>query len=197
MRKGDLTRERIVDTALELATRDGLSGVSLANLAGKVGMSKSGLFAHFRSKEDLHLEIIRAASLSFENEVFMPALRAPRGLPRLKAIVDRWIEWDEDPCRPGGCPIAQLAPELDDQEGPARDALVEAQAKWLRTLARAVKLAVEEKHLRSDTDPELFAFLVNGIFLSFHQSRRLLRDPRAKTRVRAAFRELVAAHEPR
>jgi AcrR family transcriptional regulator len=197
MRKGALTRERIVEQALELAGRDGLGGVSLGQLADRVGMSKSGLFAHFKSKDELHLEIIRAASESFRREVFDPALRSARGEPRLRAIIERWIAWDDDPGRPGGCPISQLAAELDDQPGPAREALVETQQNWMNALSHAVRLAVDEGHLRGDTDPELFAFQVNGIFLSFHQSRRLLRDPRAKARVRAAFKQLLAGHQAR
>jgi AcrR family transcriptional regulator len=194
MGKGEQTRERIVDRALELASRDGLGGVSLAQLADRVGMSKSGLFAHFRSKEELQLEVIRAAAEGFRREVFEPALRSPRGEPRLRAIVERWMEWDEDPARPGGCPIAQLATELDDQPGPARDALVRTQQEWIAALSQAVRLAVEEGHFRKETDPELFAFQLNGLFLGYHQARRLLRDPRAKTRIRAAFRQLVALH---
>ena len=197
MRKGDQTRERIVDLALELASRDGLAGVSLGQIADRVGMSKSGLFAHFTSKDELHIEVIRAASDSFRREVFEPALRAARGEPRLKAIVERWIAWDEDAGRPGGCPITQLATELDDKPGPARDALVETQQSWMLALTHAVGLAKEEGHLRPDVDPDLFAFQIHGLFLSFHQSRRLLRDPRAKSRVRAAFKQLLDNSRPR
>lgn len=197
MRKGDTTRERIVDHALELASRDGLAGVSLGQLADRVGMSKSGLFAHFKSKDELHLEVIRAAADGFRRQVFEPAIRAPRGEPRLKAIVERWIAWDEDPVRPGGCPITQLAVELDDQPGPARDALVATKREWMHAIEHAVKLAVDEGHLRVDTDPELFAFQLNGIFLSLHQSRRLLDDQRAKSRVRAAFKQLLETYHPR
>lgn len=197
MRKGDQTRERIVDLALELASRDGLAGVSLGQLANRVGMSKSGLFAHFRSKDELHLEIIRAASEGFRREVFEPAIRAPRGEPRLKAMIERWIAWDEDVSRPGGCPITQLAIELDDKPGPARDALVEAKQSWMLAITHAVRLAIEEGHFRHDVDPDLFAFQINGMFLSFHQARRLLRDPRATSRVRAAFRQLLEHSRPR
>lgn len=197
MRKGDQTRERIVDHALLLASRDGLAGVSLGQLADRVGMSKSGLFAHFTSKEELHLEVIRAAAASFRREVFEPALRSPRGEPRLRAIVERWIAWDEDViARPGGCPIIQLAAELDDQPGPARDALVAQQRDWIKALSYAVKLAADAGHLRRDTDPDLVAFQINGIFLSFHQSRRLLGDPRAKALVRSAFKQLIASFQP-
>lgn len=197
MRKGDQTRERIVDLALELASRDGLSGVSLAQIADRAGMSKSGLFAHFRSKDELHLEVIHAATASFRREVFEPAIRVPRGEPRLKAMIERWIAWDEHASRPGGCPLTQLGTELDDKPGPARDALVEAKQSWMLAITHAVRLAIEEGHLRADVDPDLFAFQINGMFLSFHQSRRLMHDPRATARVRAAFKQLLDYSRPR
>jgi AcrR family transcriptional regulator len=129
MPKGAATRDRIIDHAFRVATVEGIGGVTLGRLAADVGMSKSGLFAHFRSKEELQLEVLRVAAERFTETVVKPALAAPRGLPRVRAVFERWMTWtaDED-CMPGGCLFAAAGVELDDQPGVLRDALADAQA---------------------------------------------------------------------
>src|SRR5215831_17925269 len=144
MSKGEETRERILDRAFRTATRDGLGGLSIGTLASELGMSKSGLFSHFGSKEDLQIEVLRAASQRFEEYVWRPALKAPRGEPRLRKLVERWLLWVNEPSMPGGCLFVAAGVELDDREGRARDFLVGEQKKLCASLAKAAQIAVEE-----------------------------------------------------
>ena len=132
MRKGELTRQSIVEHAAGLASRIGLGGITIGALAGDLDLSKSGLFAHFRSKEALQLQVLEHAAARFTELVIRPALAAPRGEPRLRALFDRWRRWPEASGLPGGCLFVQAAVELDDQPGPARDQLVQAGAGLAR-----------------------------------------------------------------
>jgi AcrR family transcriptional regulator len=191
--KGAETRERILDHAFRAASRDGLDGISIGSLAAELGLSKSGLFAHFGSKQELQVELLKAAALRFESCVVRPALRAPRGVPRIRRLFDNWLAWLDDPQFPGGCIFVAAAAELDDREGRPRDALVAIQKQWLATLAKAARLAVESGHLKSALDCEQFAFELNGIVLSAQHGKRLLRDARAEARARQAFERLLAA----
>jgi len=191
MSKGLQTRERILDTAFRLAARDGLEGLSLSALAGELGLSKSGLFAHFVSKEELQLEMLRVASQRFIDQVMAPAFRQPRGLPRLRTLFENWRRWVSDPRLPGGCVFVAAAAELDDREGPVRDFVVSQQKALLESLARTARICVEEGHFRRDLDVDQFAFDVLGIYLVFHHARRLLRDPRAEQRAKRAYTRLV------
>jgi AcrR family transcriptional regulator len=191
MAKGIDTKERIVASALRVASVEGLEGITLGRLADEVGMSKSGLFAHFRSKEELQLAVLTAASEAFTDVVVRPALAAPRGRPRVQALFDHWLEWESHVSVPGGCVFMHLSVELDDKEGPARDALVLAQQWWLDAIARAAKLAVSVGDFKSDTDPELFAFQMHGILNAFYHSKRLLRDPKSSDRARRSFESLL------
>ncbi len=197
MRKGEATRERILESALELASTEGLTGLSIGRLADRNGMSKSGLFAHFGSKEGLQLDVLELATARFRETVFTPALRADRGEPRIRALFTRWLDWIDQLARPGGCLFTAAAAELDDQPGPAREALVEVQRQWAETLARAARIAIEEGHFRSDVDPHLFSFQLHAIILGYHHARRLLRDPHAGRRAREAFDALIATARPR
>src|SRR5262245_18736136 len=124
MTKGASTRERILERAYRLASRDGLEGLSLGRLAAEIGLSKSGLFAHFQSKEELQVEVLRQAAQRFIEVVWGPALRAPRGEPRLRQLFTGWLRWLDDPTSPGGCVFAAASVELDDHDGRARDFLV-------------------------------------------------------------------------
>ena len=197
MRKGEATRERILESALELASTEGLIGLSIGRLADRNGMSKSGLFAHFGSKEGLQLDVLDLATAKFRESVFTPALRADRGEPRLRALFTHWMDWADHQSLPGGCLLTAAAVELDDQPGPARDALVDAQRQWADSLARAVRIAIEERHFRADVDPHLFAFQLHSILLGYHHARRLLRDPQAADRARDAFEALITSARPR
>jgi AcrR family transcriptional regulator len=191
MTKGLETRDRILDTAFRLAARDGLDGLSLSALAGELGLSKSGLFAHFRSKEDLQLQMLQVASDRFVQTVMVPAFQERRGLPRLDSLFDRWVRWASDPELPGGCIFVAAASELDDQEGRVREFVVAQQRRLLEAIARATNIAVQAGHFRRDLDVDQFAFEVLGIYLAFHHARRLLRDPRAEKRARRAWAHLI------
>jgi AcrR family transcriptional regulator len=188
-----MTRERIVDLALQVASVDGLDGITLGGLARDVGLSKSGLFAHFRSKEELQLAVLDAATQKFTEVVVRPALAAPRGEPRVRALFERWLGWERHESIPGGCVFMQLSVELDDHPGAARDALVVAQRRWLDSLARAAEIAVQEEHFRDDLDTKGFAFKLFGVLCSYYHVKRLLRDDGAEDYARQAFEELVAA----
>ncbi len=196
MTKGQETRDRIVDHAFRVATRDGLEGLSIGALASDLGLSKSGLFAHFGSKEDLQIAVLTAAAKRFEETVVLPSFRAPRGLPRLKRWFDAWLKWLGDPAVPGGCVFMAAAVELDDREGRVRDYLVSTQKTLLGALARCARLAVEVGHFRSNLDCEQLAFELYGILLTCSHAKRLLRDPRAEARARAAFERLVDWAKP-
>ena len=193
MSKGNETRNRIVETALRAASMDGLEGITLGKVAADVGMSKSGLFAHFDSKEALQVDVLSAAAEKFTDVVVAPALAAPRGEPRLRALFERWLEWEQHESLPGGCVFMHAAAELDDRPGPARESLVEQQRKWLDTLAKAVRMTIDAGHFRADVDPTLFAFQLYGIVLSYYHSARLFRDPDAKSNAVAAFESLVVS----
>jgi AcrR family transcriptional regulator len=189
--KGDETRDRIVDRAFRLASRDGLSGLSIGRLATELGLSKSGLFAHFGSKEDLELAVLKAGAERFADQVLRSAFSAPRGVPRLRKLFKNWVAWVTDPAQPGGCILFAASAELDDSEGPQRDFLASSQAALMAALAKAARFGVETGELRHDLDCEQFAFELQGILMAYHHARRLLRDPKAEARAKAAFERLL------
>ncbi len=190
MTKGEETRQAILARAFELATVVGVSGLSIGRLAEETGLSKSGLFAHFGSKEALEVAVVEEASRQFVQEVMVPALREPRGEPRLQALFSYWLKWGE---RPGGCFFVGASTELDDRPGPPRDALVRAQKDWVDELAKAARIAVREGHFRPDLDPDQFAFELYSIMLGAHLFARFLREPTASTRTHDAFVRLVSS----
>jgi AcrR family transcriptional regulator len=191
--KGEETRQAILARAFELATVVGVSHVTIGRLAEETKLSKSGLFAHFGSKEALDVAIVEEASRQFVQSVMVPALREPRGEPRVRALFENWIEWGQ---RPGGCFFVGACAELDDRPGPPRDALIHASRDWIDELAKAARIAIREGHFASATDAEQFAFELYGIMLSCHQFSRFLREPDALARARAAFERLVVSSRP-
>ena len=190
--KGRQTRAAIVDAALALASHIGLEGLSIGALAEVTGMSKSGVFAHFGSREELQISVVREYHARFEDEVFRPSMKAGRGLPRLRELFDRWlkrvsIEIDS------GCIYISGAVEFDDRPGPVRDALVDMVNTWQRALERSIAVAVAEGHLRADTDARQLLFEIHGLILALHHDARFLRHAGATERARAGF-ERVLAH---
>ena len=190
MGKGAKTHEAILGEAVELASIAGLEGVTIGTLAAHTRLSKSGLFAHFGSKENLQLETLGAAPERFVAYVVSPALKQPAGTRRVRALFNNWVEWSGAQGR-GGCLFVASAVELDDQEGPARDFLVEKQREWLDVIARTARRAVDVGDFRPDLDCEQFAHDLYSNFLGYHHARRLMRDPKAESRARAAFEQLL------
>lgn len=197
MGKGEKTRAAILDEALSLASAIGLEGLSIGRLAEEMDLSKSGLFAHFDSKENLQVQLLERAAERFAEEVVHPALAEPAGERRLRVLFERWLEWPKRVRQPGGCIWVAAATELDDRPGVARDRLVALWRDWFATIARVVRRAQETGELRADVDPDQFAFEMNGIALAWHLDSRLLGDSRAFERARAAFDRLLAGARPR
>lgn len=193
MAKGAETRERILERAYRLASRDGLQGLSLSTLAAETGLSKSGLFAHFGSKEELELEVLRQAAQRFEQVVWGPVVRAPRGEARLRRLFEGWIRWLDDPTSPGGCIFSTASVELDDRPGRVRDFLVETQTRLLASVARAARIAVEAGDFHERVDGDQLAFELYSLLLGYNHYKRLLRDPSAAERVWNGFERLMAA----
>jgi len=197
MTKSETTHQRILWRGLEIVSERGLGGVSLGGLADRSGMSKSGLFAHFRSKEELQVELLGAAEAALRREVVDPVVDVPEGLPRLRALVGRWLGWAARSGLPGGCPLYAAAFELDDaEEGPVRDFLMRSKDKWSGMLEGLVKKSVDLGHLREDLDAAQFVWQLDGIYLSHHVSQRLMRDPEADARALTAFEKLVTSSLP-
>jgi len=190
MGKGEATKEAILDEAARLARTVGLGGMTIGVLAAKTQLSKSGLYAHFRSKETLQLQLLEHAKTRFVTEVIAPALAAPRGEPRVRALFESWLNWDS---APGGCIFTAAASEVDDQPGLVRDRVVRDQRDWLGTMAEVFRTGIAEGHFHADADPDQFAFDLEGVMLSFHMSNRLLGDGQSAARARRAFEELLSA----
>jgi AcrR family transcriptional regulator len=190
--KGERTRAAILDAALRIVSKAGLDGLTIGTLADATGMSKSGLFAHFGSREELLLAVLAHGQAEFTEVVFQPAMTKPRGLPRLKAMFTNWLDWTESAELPGGCPMIGGATEFDDKPGPVRDMLAGGQRTWIDTLKRTVRQAVEEGQLPTATDPEQIAFEMFGIALVVHHHRRLLGYPKARARALAALDKLLS-----
>jgi AcrR family transcriptional regulator len=192
MGKADRTRTAILEAGVRMASRTGFSGVSLAPLAQECALSKSGLFAHFASKEALQLAMLDFAAERFRETVVIPTLRTPRGLKRLRAAFDRSLDWAERAQLPGGCLFYAAAAELDDQPGPVRDRLVALQEQWFDALRRIVAGAIETGELSPRLDRAQFVSDFWGILLMHRVAGRLLHDPTADRRARTSFRRLIA-----
>jgi AcrR family transcriptional regulator len=192
--KGERTRAAILDAALRLVSKAGLEGLTIGTLADVTGLSKSGLFAHFGSREELLLAVLNHGQQEFIEVVLNPALRKPRGLPRLRAMFINWLDWTESADLPGGCPMIAGATEFDDKPGPVKDMLAAGQRAWIDTLQRAVRQALEEGQVEAGTDPEQIAFEMFGIALVVHHHRRLLGYQKARERALAALDALFARH---
>lgn len=191
MRKGEKTRAAVLDQAVAVASCKGLHGLSIGSLAARAGLSKSGLFAHFGSKEALQQAVLEEAVGAFVNEVVAPALNSQGGISRIRACFENWLTWSSASRFPGGCPLMGATFELDSQPGPLRDYVAAQQRRWLDSLARMVRSAIAAGELAPDTDPDLLAFEINGIGLSHSFSCRLLEDPNSTCHARLAFDRLL------
>jgi len=192
VRKGEATREAVIGQALAHAAEVGLTGISLGVLAGRARLSKSGLFAHFRSKEALQLAVLEEAIRRFGEAVVAPALAKPRGEPRLTALFRNYLAWIRGNKGGTGCIFQALSKEYDDRPGPVRERLVRALTDWRAALSRAAAQGVEEGHFRADAEPDQLAYEMVGIAMAFHESHKLLADTGAQDRALRAFERLVA-----
>jgi AcrR family transcriptional regulator len=190
MTKGEETRAAIVGEALNLVSTVGLENLTIGALARATGMSKSGLFAHFNSKEQLQLQVLEEARQRFVDIVIAPALKKPRGEARIRALFENTMQrWER--ALPGGCIFNAVAAELDDQPGPARDYLVEVQKDYQDVLKRAAQIAIDEGEFRESLDLGQFAFELGAITAAYHHFGRLLGDPRAEQHAYTAFEALL------
>lgn len=193
MQKGQLTKATIIEAALGLSTQIGLEGLSIGVLAEVTQMSKSGVFAHFGSREELQISVIREYFGRFEQEVFFPALHAERGLPRVEALFHNWMKRVAIEIQ-SGCIFISGAVEFDDRPGPVRDALATSVQTWLSALFRAVVLAKQCGHLLPDADEHQMAFEIHGLILALHYEARFLKNPGSIERANQGFANILARY---
>lgn len=194
--KGEDTRAQILAAAVHQASRMGFESLTIGTLAEKTGMSKSGLFAHFGSKQELQLAALDEAARMFTEEVFMPALKAPRGVKRLKALLEGWITWPQRASLPGGCPVDQATREYIHTPGPMRDAAMDRQKQLDRELTRAVQLAIDAGELAPKTDARQVAFEMVAIVLASYRVTAVRSEEEGLKNARVAFDRLIEAHRP-
>lgn len=191
--KGERTRQSILDRAVDLASLHGLQGLTIGGLAEELGMSKSGLFAHFGSKEELQIATIEAAAERYISEIFKEAILEPRGYPRLLAICTSWLSYIRRGVFPGGCFFAAASFEFDSRPGPVRDRVRALMDDWMRALERAIRMAKDEGHLKDDVDPAQLAFELNSLFFGANFSFYLRDDQQAIERAERAVRTRLEA----
>lgn len=192
--KAELTRAAIVGAALDLALSQGLEAISLQLVADRIGLSKSGVFSRVGSREALQKAVIEEYGRRFIDEVFVPAMQLPKGLPRLNEIARRWIARTRDVAS-SGCLYAAGAFELDDREGELRDCLLREVKRWRAALRRTVLQAIEAQHLRSDTEPEQVVSELSSLIIGLLHDARFLRDPQAGIRCEAAWQRLIHSYQ--
>jgi AcrR family transcriptional regulator len=188
--KGRETKTAILDEAVGIASRVGFNALTIGQLAEQTGMSKSGLFAHFKSKEALQLATLERGRERFTDLVIRPTLAAPRGIARVRALVDHWLVWETEALQ-GGCIFVTASIEYDDQPGPMRDALVRNQQDWAEFIATVAGTAVSEGDFKADLDTQQFSFTMQGLMYAYHHTARLLRDPKALDHTRHAVEQLL------
>jgi AcrR family transcriptional regulator len=195
MRKGDATKNAIIDAGLAIAARDGLEGITIGSLAESIGMSKSGVFSHFGSREDLQIALLKAYEQRFIEHSLIANLKHARGLPRLQAIVDAWLELSAREAT-DGCIWISGATEYDARPGAVRETLVGMVHSWQREMSRAITQAVEMGHLRADTDAEQLVFEIYGVILVLHHDGRLLQSANVVGRAERSIRRLLESYQP-
>jgi len=182
--KGERTREGILRVAVDLASVEGLEGLSIGRLADELKMSKSGLFAHFGSKQELQVATVEMAREIFKEHVIGPALEQPPGMPRLWHLCDRWLNHVEAKVFAGGCFFTAASFEFDSRPGPVRDVIVDAMQQWLTTLTRAVEEAKRAKHMKGDVNAGEFALEIYSMAVGSHWAQQLLGQEKALANAR-------------
>jgi AcrR family transcriptional regulator len=189
LRKGEATRVRILEEATRQAALRGLTGVSLSDVADAVGLSKSGLFKHFVSKDDLHIAAVQMVTDRFRDTVWAPAAELPRGRARLEKVFELWLHWSEEEWAESGCPITQLSVELDDQPGPLQDLLRKQLQAFRKTVTREF-LWLRDPPL-SEAETQAAYFQMKSFILGHSDSRRMMGDDDARRSATAAFEALL------
>jgi AcrR family transcriptional regulator len=188
---GQATRDHILAVGLNVLSTSGFAGVTIGILAGQVGMSKSGLFAHFKSKEDIDIALLEQMLEVVHKTVVVPAMRAQQGLSRLTALIDNWFGWSTKAGLLGGCPASAGMFELDDVEGPVREKLFELENQWNEMLRQFIAESIATGDLRKDLDIDQFLWELTGFYLNHHTSRRFMRNRDANMRAKKAFQGLI------
>ncbi len=191
MAKGAETRDAILRRAVSLASIVGLEGLTIGGLANEMGLSKSGLIAHFGTKETLQLSVLQAAAQMFASRVVLPARREPAGEARVRALFNRWLEWPASQDLPGGCPFVTATTEYDDRPGVLRFFINKVQKEWIDVVQEAVREAKELGEFSQELDTAQFAFSMFAVFQAFHTYASLMNDRTAEGRARASFESLV------
>lgn len=192
MEKGIQTKTQIIKAAIKLASKEGMEAISIGKIANLVGMSKSGLFGHFKSKENLQIEVLDNVSVRFVDKVIKPALKESRGEPRIRALNENWKNWIKGSSEaPGGCLLIAASSEMDDRPGKLKSFLKEKQLQLINTLQTSALLAVNERHFVAQLDTEKFAWNWFSLILAYHHYKRLLDHPRADEFVQNGFEELI------
>jgi len=189
--KGEETRAQILDAAVHMASEAGFEALTIGSLAERTGLSKSGLFAHFGSKLELQIATLDEAARRFTESVFLPAMKAPRGLKRLNTLFDLWVDWTGSASLPGGCPIDAATQEYDHTAGAMHDCVVDRQRILERELAKTVQLTIVTGEFRADTDTTQFAFELAGLILAFYRAKMVMGHEIARKRARLGFERLV------
>ena len=186
-KQGQETHQNILKAALHITSMEGLESLSIGRLATELGMSKSGLFAHFGSKEGLQLATLEAAREIIVKKVIQPAIQEPSGIPRLWNLCMRWVDYMESGVFKGGCIFAGASAEFDGRPGPVRDLVEKNMGDWLQSIAKLVNKAVEKKELNATVDAEQLAFEINSLFIGANWSLQLFKDKTACRKARRAI----------
>lgn len=194
MGKGEITRHAILSAGLDMASQLGLENVTIGELAKATHMSKSGLFAHFQSKENLQIELLNHAAEIFAGKVVVPAVKERSGIPRIKALVSNWNGWTAT--LTGGCVFVSASTEFSDRPGKVREALLQQQERWQDTLRRMARSAVKAGDFRENIDCDQFAFDLHSLLLGFHYYHKLLQDSETRKRQEVALERLLDNYRP-
>lgn len=193
MNKGQITRENILKAACEFSSKFGFEALSIGKLAQNVGLSKSGLFGHFKSKEKLQEMVLYYTAENFTLSVLKPAVKKPRGIARLDAILENWIKWTKS--QSGGCPLLTAAIEFDDRPGEIQKVVKELYSKQIAFYAKAIEIAVEESEFPADTDIKQFTYEFYSLLVGQHIYARLLKDKTSSSQLRQAYQELKSKYQ--
>lgn len=188
------TKDKIIKTAFEFTSKFGLESLTIGELAKAVGMSKSGLFGHFKSKEKLQMMVLDFSAENFVHKVIEPAIKKPRGIARLEKMLEGWVQWSTS-THSGGCPFVTAAVEFDDRPGKIRDRIQFFLKQMMESYARGAKIAVEEGELRPDTDVAQFAYELYSLMIGYHVYSRLLGDKSSKDKLMTGFQGLIGRYK--